>query len=275
MSHPLPSLDSATIGIIGVGNMGRAILMGMLESRHVEASRVIVLEPRRESYADLGVSAATDVEDLANRADIVLLCVKPTLVAGVLRDVGRGAAVRLVVSIAAGVTVETMRTALGRTDIRVVRAMPNTAAALNASTTAWVAPPGTEPRLRELVTSLLGTFGEVVALDDESKMHAFTAVAGSGPAYVAIFAEALADAAVAEGLPRDAARQIAASMILGAARLLLEPNVIPGAIKDAVSSPAGTTIAAVAVLEEAGFRAATMRAVRAAAARSREMAQTK
>jgi pyrroline-5-carboxylate reductase len=272
----IPALNSVRVGVIGVGNMGRALIRGLMDSGVVAADRVSVCEQRREMVADLGVTIFDSPRQVADAADVVIVCVKPHHVAGVLDELAAGSRLAVVISIAAGLTVASLRDALGaRHDVHVVRAMPNTAAALRASTTAWVAPASGDPALASLVTTLLGAFGEVVALDDESKMHAFTAVAGSGPAFVALFAEALADGAVAEGMPREAARHAAASMLLGAARLLLEPGAMPGTIKDAVASPGGTTIAGVAALEDAGFRSATIKAVRAAAARSKEMAHGK
>jgi pyrroline-5-carboxylate reductase len=160
-----------------------------------------------------------------------------------LRDVFQSAsrAPAVVVSLAAGLTFEQLHAACVPSESRIVRVMPNVAAEVGRSTNGLCVEAGTSPAWVETVRALFSTTGRTVVLANEQAMHGFTAVAGSGPAFVCLFAEALADAAVAEGVPRAQAREIAASMIAGTADLLLESGIGPGPMKDRVTSPAGTT----------------------------------
>lgn len=262
------------LGFIGCGNMAKAIMGGIISSKAVAAGDIMASDVYEAGLAaaaaDLGIRTTTSNVEVARNSRIVFLAVKPHMVKGVIQEISPIlAADAIVVSIAAGQTVKGMEEFFGR-EAKIVRTMPNTPALVGEGMTAVC--PNSRVTAAELeeVRALLTSFGkcEIVA---ESLMDAEVAVAGSGPAYVFMFIEALADAAVLEGMPRDKAYTFVAQTVLGSAKMVLELGRHPGLLKDMVCSPAGTTIEAVAVLEERGFRGAVIEAVRAAARRSREL----
>lgn len=265
--------DDKTLGILGLGNMGNAIASGVAQSGLLGDGCLVGFDPRPEElgcHKDLRRLESAGA--VAERADVLLVAVKPYAVKGVVADALSGASVDCVVSVAAGVSLaDLLNASRGRTS-GVVRAMPNIAASVQAACTAIVGADSTDAVFVDAAARLFECIGTVVRFRDESLMHGFTGAVGSGIAYGFVFAEALADGAVAEGLSRETARRAAASVLRGAAELLLDDEAIsPGAWKDAVCSPAGTTIEGVASLEASGFRAAVIGAVRAASARSRSL----
>jgi pyrroline-5-carboxylate reductase len=200
----------------------------------------------------------------------VVLAVKPQVVGPVLAEIAPVVTGRhLLISVAAGVATATIRTGLGK-DARIVRVIPNTPALVLQGATAIARGPGLRPEDLKVAEDIFGAVGRVVVLD-EGQLDAATGVSGSGPAYVAIVVESLADGGVRMGLDRATAMTLAAQTVLGAATLLLETGMHPGSLKDMVASPGGTTIAGIAALEEGGVRAAFIRAVERATLRSREL----
>ncbi|MBX3217573.1 MAG: pyrroline-5-carboxylate reductase [Labilithrix sp.] len=260
-----------TLGFIGGGNMAAALVKGLLHSKVVPPERVIVSDVKEERLQQLhekhGVRTTTDNLELVRGADVVVLSVKPQVIDKVLGVIG--AHVRpeqLVVSVAAGVPVAAMEARLPE-GARVVRTMPNTPATVDAGATAIA--PGTHATEEdlEIAHELFAAVGRVVTLD-ESLLDAVTGLSGSGPAYVMLMIEALADGGVKVGLHRDTALLLAAQTVYGSAKLLLDTGEHPGRLKDMVTSPGGTAIAGLHTLESGGLRRTLIDAVEAATTRS-------
>ncbi len=261
------------VGFIGCGNMAKAMIRGLLKSGVCKGEEVVAsdVSPAARSAAQaLGISVTADNRQAAAQADALVLAVKPQFYQEViegLKDSLRAG--QLVITIAPGKTLAWLQERLGE-EIAIVRTMPNTPAMVGEGITA-MCPNGrvTEEQLA-LCRSLLESFGKA-ELVPERLMDAVVAVSGSSPAYVFLFIEAMADAAVAEGMPRPQAYTFAAQAVLGSAKMVLETGRHPGELKDMVCSPAGTTIEAVQALEETGFRSSVMRAMRLCAEKSRSM----
>ncbi|MGH0034868.1 MAG: pyrroline-5-carboxylate reductase [Myxococcota bacterium] len=270
-----PSLAGRRIGFIGCGAMARA-LAGGLRAGGVAAGDIRASDPdpdQRARFAEAtGVSASADNGDTVAASEAVVLAVKPGIVGPVLHQLGGLSDLDrpLWISIAAGVSLFQIESQLPA-DARVVRAMPNTPALVGAGATALCANAATRDADRALARAVFEAVGSVWAAPREDLMDAVTGLSGSGPAYVFLILEALGDAGVRQGLPRDAAYQLAFQTVLGAAQLAKESGRHPAALKDQVTSPGGTTIAGLAELERGGVRAALQAAVAAATARSREL----
>jgi len=271
----LQALGRRRIGFIGCGAMAQALAGGLLAAG-LEPDRLLGADPlpaQRESWKQgLGIETAADNAALAAACDVVVLCVKPGAVEAVLSSLsGAADATRpLWVSIAAGISHARMAACLPA-GARIVRTMPNTPALVGAGATAVFAGPGVEAEELAATEALFGAVGVTWVCPDESLIDAVTGLSGSGPAYVFLILEALGDAGVRQGLPRDAAYRLAFQTVYGAARLAIETGRHPGALKDQVTSPGGTTIAGLERLEAGGVRAAIHEAVAAATARSREL----
>ena len=268
------SVHGQRIGFLGSGNMGEALVKGLVEARVVAADAVVVSDARGDRLADMdrryGVRIAKSNVDLVRESDVVVLAVKPQIMAAVLSEVASSLSRRhLVISVAAGVSTATLHTMVGK-DIRLIRVMPNTPALVREGATAIAKAAGLEPGDLEIAQEIFGAVGKVVVLD-ESLMDAVTGLSGSGPAYVALVIESLADGGVKMGLDRATAMTLATQTVLGAAKLLLETGTHPGQLKDMVSSPGGTSITGVAALEEGGIRTTFIKAVERATLRSREL----
>ena len=262
--------------LIGFGNMGQALVRGWLAKGRAAAT-IRVVDPvptARAVAAQLGVSARADFGDVASaRADVIVLAVKPTQLAAVLPVcAGQAAPDAVFLSIAAGKTLAALTAGLGRA--AVVRAMPNTPAAIGEGITALVASPAVNAAQRALCTELLAAVGAVAWVDDERHMDAVTAVSGSGPAYVFLLIECLEQAGRDLGLDAALAKQLALATVAGAGAYAAAADAEPAELRRRVTSPNGTTQAALDVLmAESGMRDLLARAVRAAAARSRELSQ--
>jgi pyrroline-5-carboxylate reductase len=273
----MSQLATQRIGFLGAGAMGEA-LAGGLAAAGVPRARIRMADPdaaRLDAVSlALGVETGGDNAAVVRASDVVVLAVKPGLVARVLREVGQSlgddAARPLWVSIAAGVSIAQLEAALPR-GARVVRAMPNTPALVREGATAWTANAAATDADRAIAQALFASAGYAWAAPDESLLDAVTGLSGSGPAYVFVLLEALSDAGVRVGLPRDAAQKLAIQTVLGAAALARETGLHPAQLKDRVTSPGGTTIAGLARLEAGGFRAALIDAVEAATKRSKEL----
>jgi len=261
--------------IIGTGNMGEALARGIVGAGMVAPADLtltdVVAARARALAEEFGAKALADNRAAVADAGLVILLVKPPQVAGVCREIGPAlpAGCPLLV-IAAGITINHVRTALGRDDTPIARAMPNTPCLVGAGATGLTVEPKMPAEMRETLVRLLSAVG-IVEEVPESLQNAVTGLSGSGPAYIAVLIEALADGGVLMGLPREQAQRLAIQTVRGAATLLQETGRHPAQVKDAVSSPAGTTIAALAALEDAGFRGAVIRAVKASATRAGEL----
>jgi pyrroline-5-carboxylate reductase len=259
------------LGAIGGGVMGEAIISRLLTQGTYHSDEIIVSEPtlqRREFLQQQYGVQVTDDNNLAAKAPVLLLAIKPQVFDRVVEALNHPNPTQLVISILAGV--DTVRLERAFPNQPVVRAMPNTPATVGAGMTAIAAGNCIQPQDLTLATKIFQAVGEVVTVP-ESLMDAVTGLSGSGPAYVAIAIEALADGGVAAGLPRAIADQLALQTVIGTAQLLNESGLHPAQLKDRVTSPGGTTIAGVTKLEQAGFRSALIEAVIAAARRSREL----
>ncbi len=269
------------IGFLGAGAMGEALAGGLLAAGVPRAS-ICAADPdaaRRDSVSRaLGIATGDDNAAVVRASDIVVLAVKPALVPRVLADLraalGDTVAKPLWISIAAGVSIARIESEVPAA-ARIVRAMPNTPALVRAAATAYAANAATTAGDRALTQALFECVGLAWEAADESQLDAVTGLSGSGPAYVFAFLEALTDAGVHVGLPRDAAQRLAIQTVLGAAQLARDTGIEPAQLRDRVSSPGGTTIAGLARLEAAGFRAALQDAVEAATRRSRELGEAK
>lgn len=261
------------IGFVGGGNMAEALIRGLLRT-HVAADAMLVADPsderRRHLAASYGVAVAADNRTVVAGCDLVVLAVKPQLVAEVLHDCAPAWAERkLLVSILAGVATATLEGALPGVP-RVVRAMPNLPAVVGAGATAIAAGRAATAADLETARHLFASAGTVQTVA-EGQLDAVTGLSGSGPAYIFTVIEALADGGVQEGLPRDVAQALALQTVLGAALLVKESGEHTAVLRDRVCSPGGTTIAGIKTLEEKGLRAALMEAVASATRRSREL----
>ena len=264
------------IGFIGGGNMAKAIIGGLVKSGQVAPSNIWVFDRKAEANEALareyGIQAAESAEALAREVDILFGAVKPNVILKVLKDVASQLKKEaLVVSIAAGVTLDSLATVLGH-DRKIVRVMPNTPALVNEGMTSITPNVLVEqPEIDEVVT-IFESFGKA-AVVREYLIHSVVGVSGSAPAYVFMFIEAMADAAVLGGMPRAQAYQFAAQAVKGSAQMVLETGKHPAELKDMVCSPGGTTIEAVKVLEEKGFRAAVMEAMQQCMAKSEALSK--
>ncbi len=267
-------LASHSIGFIGAGNMAEALIRGLVKGGHVAAQRITASAPRNERLSELaaayGVAVTRDNREVARAANIVVLSVKPQILDKVLREIGdQLTAGTLVISIAAGVDTETIEEAVSE-GVRVVRAMPNTPALVGAGATAIAAGKHASDEDLAMARAVFDAVGITVALD-ESHLDAVTGLSGSGPAYIFLILEALADAGVKVGLSRRNALRLAAQTVMGSAKLLLETDEHPGRLKDMVTSPGGTAIAGLHTLEEGGLRTTLINAVETATKRAREL----
>lgn len=262
--------------VVGGGNMGSAIVRGVLGANLMPPERITVVDVVPAKLEELSdrwkVRTAREARDVAGSGDLLLLCVKPQILMEVLdgiRDVVRPE--QLIVSIVAGAEAASIRDRIGKNN-PVIRAMPNIAATVGAAASAVSAcPPATDEHLG-IAQAIFGAVGEVVRVEEE-QLDAVTGLSGSGPAYIYMIIEALCDGGVKMGLPRDTALRLATQTVLGAARLVKETDLHPAILRDRVTTPGGTTIAAIHQLEEKGLRTTLMRAVEAATERSRELAR--
>lgn len=260
---------------LGTGAMGGALARGLVSSGTCSGEELILFDTDADRLqklaSDTGGQVAESAAGAASEADVVLLCVKPAVVRQVLAEIsGSVGAETIVISIAAGVPLEDLQAQLLST-VPVLRVMPNTPALAGKGAAAIA--PGTAATQEhiDVAVRLLGAVGMAVVVE-EKLMDAVTGLSGSGPAYVYMVIEAMADAGVSLGIPRETALKLAAQTCYGASAMVVETGVHPAVLRDQVASPGGTTIAGCAELERSGLRAALLNAVQAAARRSRELA---
>jgi len=270
------TIKGRSVGFVGAGNMGEALIKGLLAANLVPAEAIHATDVRLERLKELnrqyGIQVSSDNAELIRRADIVILAVKPQIMEAVLTEIAPVVTRRkLLISIAAGVSTAKIRAVLHK-DARLIRVMPNTPALVLEGVTAVAKAEGLEADDLETAGEIFSAVGRVVVLGEEL-MDAVTGLSGSGPAYIAVVIESLADGGVRMGLDRITAMTLATQTVLGAAKLLLETGLHPGALTDMVSSPGGTSIAGIAALEEGGIRTTFIKAVERATQRSRELGQ--
>ncbi|HYB13680.1 MAG TPA: pyrroline-5-carboxylate reductase [Myxococcota bacterium] len=268
------ALAGRRIGFVGGGAMAEALIGGLIAAG-VPPALLAASDPdpgRCKLLAEnFGIATHAENGEAVAGSDLVVLAVKPSVLESVLRALAvRDLARPLWISIAAGVPLAKLASLLPA-GARIVRAMPNTPALVRAGATAIAPSAATHAADREAAAALFETVGVCWEAPNESLLDAVTGLSGSGPAYVFVFLEALGDAGVRMGLPRDAAYRLAFQTVLGAAKLAQETGRHPAALKDQVTSPGGTTIAGLERLEAGGFRAAVYEAVAAATRRSREL----
>jgi pyrroline-5-carboxylate reductase len=263
-----------TIAFLGAGNMAEALVKGLLRAKVAAPGEILCTDRRAERGPELkeryGVAFTTSNKDATERADIVVLSVKPQVMNKLLAEIAPALNDRkLVISIAAGVPLAAIERKVGH-GVRIVRTMPNTPALVGAGATALAAGEhATDDDLRQ-AKALFDAIGKTVVVD-EPLLDAVTGLSGSGPAYIFLIIEALSDAGVKVGLARTQAQDLAAQTVLGSAKLLIETGEHPGRLKDQVTSPGGTAIAGLHTLEAGGLRTTLMNAVEAATTRSREL----
>ncbi|PIQ99899.1 MAG: pyrroline-5-carboxylate reductase [Nitrospinae bacterium CG11_big_fil_rev_8_21_14_0_20_45_15] len=274
-------LSKKRIGFIGGGNMAEAIVKGLVASKSVASKNILIADVSSERLnflrKEYKVETASNNKDVTEKSDIVILAVKPQIMDKVLeemRDIDLGK--KLLISVAAGYPILAIESILKsdqeKKKVRVIRTMPNTPALVLEGATAIT--PGTDADKNDLKMAhfLFSSVGKTVDVT-EKQIDAVTGLSGSGPAYIFMIIEALADGGVKMGLSRDVANTLSIQTVLGAAKLAQQSGLHPGELKDRVASPGGTTIAGIHALESGALRATLMDAVEAAAIRSEELGQ--
>jgi pyrroline-5-carboxylate reductase len=266
---------SQTVGFVGAGQMARALAQGFVRATLLAERQVVAADPAsaaldgfRRALPDSQIAA--DNAEVARRSDIVVLAVKPQRAKAAMAELcGSLGSEKLVLSIITGIRLDALANGLG--PCRLVRVMPNTPCLVGESASAYCLGPNATATDGELVAKLLGSVGLAIQVE-EKLLDAVTGLSGSGPAFVYVMIEALADGGVRMGLPRDTALRLAAQTMKGAAEMVLQTGDHPGVLKDRVASPGGTTIAGLHIMETAGVRGALISTVEAAARRAEELA---
>ncbi len=260
------------IGFIGCGNMASAIIQGITKKTDIKCEEILVSDASEAAIAkasdELGVNATRSNSRVVSECEVLFLSIKPQFYETVLNEIkDKVSPSQIIITIAPGKTLSWVQSILGG-DVKLVRTMPNTPALVGEGVTGVCKNANVTDEDFTYVMSLLSSFGMAEAIP-ESLMDVCVSVSGSSPAYVFMFIEAMADAAVADGMPRDKAYKFAAQAVLGSAKMVLETGKHPGELKDMVCSPGGTTIEAVRVLEEKGFRSAVIEAMKACTAKAK------
>lgn len=254
------------IGFCGCGNMGSAILGGILKSKVVVQNDIYIYEPNEDNIEKIHnsfdqVNFLKSNKEAVDKSEIIFIAVKPHMYKAVLEDIKESLnREKIVVTIAPGITIDEVKNII-EDKAKVVRTMPNTPALVGTGMTAVSFDKNIDEKDEKNILSLMRSFGEVEIIKEDLMDHV-PAVSGSSPAYVYMMIEAMADGAVKAGIPRDKAYKFAAQSVMGAAKMVIETGKHPGELKDAVCSPGGTTIKSVAKLEEKGFRSAIIEAMK-------------
>ena len=271
------AISGKKVAFIGAGNMAEALIKGLIDSKVIPADQISasdILENRRQYISEThGIRCLEDNRQLVADADVVVLAVKPQVCQAVLEEVGPvlGAS-KLVLSIVAGVAAKTILSRV-KEGTRVIRTIPNTPAMVMEGITGIATDGDVSQKDVKIAEAIFATVGKTVTIE-EKLMDAATGLSASGPAYIFVIIEALADGGVRMGIPRQTALTMAAQTILGSAKLYFESGKHPGELKDMVTSPGGTTIAGLHQLEAGGLRAALINAVQAATLRSEELGKS-
>ena len=270
-------LNDKKIAIIGTGNMGEALISGLIVSGSSKPKNIICTDVRESKLDEIkkeyGVRTTTNNVEAVEVSDIIVYAVKPQIIAAVLKET---AAIldmsKLVISIAAGVPMPAIESCLNK-DLRLIRVMPNIAAFVKEAASAIAAGGHATDEDIELAMEIFNSIGKSIFLKENYLMDAITGLSGSGPAYIFLIVDAMADAGVKMGLSREEALFLSTQTVLGAAKLLMETREHPGQLKDKVTSPGGTAIAGLATLEEGGLRTTLIHAIEAATNRSKELGE--
>ncbi len=268
-----------TVGIIGTGNMGSAILRGMVDASYIKPSQLTVFDVSKRKLKEIeedipGIIPGRDCRDVAERSDLIIIAVKPVYFQDVIDEIRPALRGKNILSIAAGWTADMLEKALQNSGAAYLRVMPNTPALVGEGMTAICDETTFSQEDFDYAKGIFDAIGKTRVLP-ERLFDGVIAISGSSPAYVYMMIEAMADAGVREGLPRTYAYEMAAQSVLGSALMVLSSGTHPAALKDAVCSPGGTTIEAVAELEKNGFRYAIEAAMHACAEKSRQMSGKK
>ena len=267
------SFHTMTFGFLGFGKMASALVQGMLQAGACRSEDILVVNRHPETITEdverYGLRLAASPKALVQQAETIVLGTKPVDSVQVLRDVRQFLDGKLLISVAAGVNLQSLQEAAGHRT-RVIRAMPNTPSLVKRGATAYALGEHALPGDAQVAESLFAAVGLVFRLR-EAALDAVTGLSGSGPAYVFTFVEALADGGVMMGLPRDIASELAVQTVLGSAQMIRETRLHPAELREMVASPGGTTMAGIEILESRGLRYTIMSAVRAAAERAREL----
>ena len=270
-------LRNKKICILGTGNMGEALVSGLISSASSKPENITCTDVRETKLKAIkdkyGVQTKTSNPEAVADSDIVIYAVKPQIMAPVLKETAQKLDMsKLIISIAAGVPMEAIESCLNK-KLRLIRVMPNIAAAVKEAATAIAAGKNaTEEDIKQTMT-IFNSIGKTVFIPENYLMDAITGLSGSGPAYIFLIVEALADAGVKVGLSRQEALFLSAQTVLGAAKMLMETQEHPGQLRDRVTSPGGTAIAGLATLEQGGLRTTLINAVEVATNRSRELGE--
>ncbi len=264
------------VGFLGSGNMAEALIRGIIDTNLTDADKIIAADVSKERLQYISdtykIETTENIADMAKRADVIFISTKPNQVKDALQSIAKEiSSKKLLISIAAGVTIHSIESIL-KGEIPIIRVMPNTPALVLSGMTAISPGSSAKDEHMKIAHSIFSAVGEAVVVD-EGLINAVTAVSGSGPAYIFMIIEAMADGGVRVGLPRDIATKLSAQTVLGAAKMVIETGKHPGQLKDMVASPGGTTIEALSVLEDNGVRGAFIEAVEAAFLRALEMSE--
>lgn len=268
-------LNDKTVGFIGSGNMCEALISGLLGSQQSTPQQIICSDVRADRLKELherfGIHTTENNHEVIKQSHIIIYAVKPQIIADVLKETADDLNMdKVIISIAAGVPLAAIE-ALIKKDLRLIRAMPNVCVAVKEGATAIAAGAHCKKEDIDLAMAIFNSVGRCVFLKENYLMDAVTGLSGSGPAYIFMIVDALADAGVKVGLARKEAQLLASQTVLGAAKMLLETKMHPGQLKDMVTSPGGTSIAGLATLERGGLRTTLIDGVEAATLRSQEL----
>ena len=270
-------LNDKKITIIGTGNMGAALISGLIVSGSSKPKSIICTDVREAKLEEIkkeyDVRTTMNNLEAVEASDIIIYAVKPQIIAAVLKETAEKLDMsKLVISIAAGVPMAAIESCLNK-ELRLIRVMPNIAASVKEAASAIAAGGHATEEDIDLALAIFNSIGKSIFLKENYLMDAVTGLSGSGPAYIFLIVDALADAGVKMGLSREEALFLSSQTVLGAAKLLMETREHPGKLKDKVTSPGGTAIAGLATLEEGGLRTSLIHAVEAATNRSKELGE--
>jgi pyrroline-5-carboxylate reductase len=270
-------LTNTKIGFIGAGNMGEALISGLLNAKSSQAKNIICSDVRDQRLKALqekfGIQTTKSNLDLVAQSDVVIYAIKPQIMSRVLHETAPALDInKLVISIAAGVPLAAIESCL-RKNLRLIRVMPNVACFVAEGASAIAAGAHARKEDVDLAMAIFNSVGRCIFLEENNLMDAVTGLSGSGPAYIFLIVDALCDAGVKVGLSREDAHVLATQTVLGAAKMLMQTNIHPGQLKDMVTSPGGTAIAGLHTLEKGGLRTTLINAVESATNRSIELGE--